>query len=97
MPSRPPTHRPNPTVRQPDVRPSAYRRGYDGRWRKARLAHLRDHPLCAECQKAGRLTPATVVDHVTPHRGDERLFWDSEGNWASLCKPCHDKKTGQGG
>jgi predicted ATPase len=25
---------------------------------------------------------ATVVDHVMPHRGDQRLFWD-EANWGA--------------
>ena len=40
----------------------------------------------------GRLVKATVVDHVTPHRGDKKLFWD-ESNWQALCKRCHDKKT----
>ena len=35
---------------------------------------------------------ATVVDHITPHRGDKKLFWD-EDNWQPLCKRCHDKKT----
>ena len=42
--------------------------------------------------KKGRAVTATVVDHITPHRGNPILFWD-EGNWQSLCKPCHDKKT----
>ena len=44
----------------------------------------------------GRLVPATVVDHVVPHRGDQRLFWD-ESNWAPACKPCHDAKTAREG
>lgn len=35
---------------------------------------------------------ATVVDHIVPHRGDDRLFWDEE-NWQALCKNCHDSKT----
>jgi len=48
-----------------------------------------------ECRSYERLTPATVVDHIIPHRGDERLFWD-ETNWQPLCKQCHDKKTGAG-
>jgi 5-methylcytosine-specific restriction protein A len=39
---------------------------------------------------------ATVVDHIVPHRGDQRLFWD-EANWAALCKPCHDAKTAREG
>ncbi|MEG0271410.1 MAG: HNH endonuclease signature motif containing protein, partial [Clostridia bacterium] len=67
----------------------------DSRWRKARTLYLRKHPLCAECRRNGVLTPATVVDHIVPHRGDERLFWD-EANWQPLCKTCHDQKTGKG-
>ena len=77
------------------MRGGANERGYGGRWRAARKLYLRKHPLCAECQRSGILTPATVVDHIIPHRGDERLFWD-EANWQPLCKPCHDYKTGMG-
>ena len=73
-------------------RASASVRGYDGRWKKARIRFLKAHPLCVECQKQGRLVRATVVDHITPHRGDAKLFWD-ESNWQSLCKSCHDHKT----
>ncbi|MEG0049160.1 MAG: HNH endonuclease signature motif containing protein [Clostridia bacterium] len=40
----------------------------------------------------GRLTFATVVDHIVPHRGDGELFWHKE-NWQPLCKDCHDWKT----
>lgn len=67
-------------------------RGYDSHWRKARNRYLKAHPLCEKCRKQGKLVRAAVVDHIVPHRGDERLFWD-ERNWQSLCKPCHDKKT----
>ncbi len=77
------------------VRGGADARGYDARWRRARKAFLERHPLCAECQREGKLTPATVVDHIVPHRGDQRLFWDKT-NWQPLCKDCHDKKTGGG-
>lgn len=66
-------------------------RGYNGQWQKT---YLREHPLCAECLKQGRYTQATVVDHIRPHRGDKALFWD-KSNWQSLCKPCHDRKTGR--
>jgi hypothetical protein len=44
------------------------------------------------CEAEGKLTPATVVDHIVPHRGDRRLFWDKT-NWQPLCKRCHDVKT----
>ena len=70
-------------------RPSAARRGYGPRWRRARAAFLAQHPLCAACRAQGRVVPATMVDHVVPHRGDQKLFWD-ERNWAPACKPCHD-------
>jgi 5-methylcytosine-specific restriction endonuclease McrA len=41
------------------------------------------------CRDKGRVTVATVVDHIIPHRGDQALFWDVS-NWQSLCKPHHD-------
>lgn len=75
-----------------DDRTGASDRGYDSRWRKARKQFLNAYPICKHCEKKGKITPATVVDHVTPHRGDQRLFWD-ESNWQPLCKKCHDRKT----
>lgn len=77
------------------LRGNAAERGYDSRWRAARKRFLRKHPLCVECMRQGKLTPATVVDHVIPHRGNQDLFWD-ENNWQPLCKGCHDEKTGSG-
>jgi 5-methylcytosine-specific restriction enzyme A len=73
-------------------RGSASERGYNGRWQKARATWLSRYPLCAECERSNRVAPASVVDHIVPHRGDQALFWDTE-NWQSLCKPCHDRKT----
>lgn len=71
---------------------SAYQRGYDSRWAKARKAYLTAHPLCVECLKSGTITPATDVDHIIPHKGDKTLFWD-EKNWQALCHECHSRKT----
>lgn len=76
---------------------------YGGRWAKVRLKYLSDHPLCVMCQGQGRITAATVVDHITPHRlkdalssGDpvqiakaQKLFWDTK-NYQSLCGPHHN-------
>jgi 5-methylcytosine-specific restriction enzyme A len=78
-------------------RSDAYRgnsteRGYGSRWQKNRLTYLQRHPLCAECEREGKLVLADVVDHVIPHKGDQSLFWDVS-NWQSLCKRCHDIKT----
>jgi len=64
-------------------------------WRVVRKIHLNNNPLCVECEKLHRVVLATVVDHITPHRGDQALF-DDQTNYQSLCKPCHDKKTARG-
>ncbi|HEM7186427.1 TPA: HNH endonuclease [Providencia rettgeri] len=76
---------------------------YGGRWAKVRLSFLNENPLCAMCKEQGRITAATVVDHITPHRlrdalasGDtewiakaQKLFWDKK-NFQSLCDPHHN-------
>ena len=77
------------------LRGGAAVRGYDAKWREARALFLRQHPLCVECLKENKITPATVVDHIVPHRGDQKLFWDQD-NWQPLCKDHHDIKTGHG-
>ncbi|MCI6795039.1 MAG: HNH endonuclease [Lachnospiraceae bacterium] len=78
----------------PEEARSALARGYGRRWQKASKAFLASQPLCEECLKRGRYAKATVVDHIVPHRGDPKLFWD-RNNWRALCKRCHDKKTGR--
>lgn len=57
-----------------------------------RPAQLLAEPWCRECAKRGLRTPATVVDHIRPHRGDPALFAD-RGNLQSLCERCHNRKT----
>src|SRR5260370_7768422 len=49
-------------------------------------------PLCRLCLEAGRVTPATVADHVTPHRGDFTAF--RLGELRSLCADCHNSLDG---
>ena len=72
-------------------------RGYGGKWQRARLAYLAKHPLCRMCEAQGKVTAANVVDHIVDHRGDMKLFWDSEGNWQPLCTPHHAEKTASEG
>lgn len=60
------------------------------RWRRIRLEQLTKHPICAFCERDGRIRLATICDHVEPHRGDMKLFW--HGARQSLCKPCHDRE-----
>jgi 5-methylcytosine-specific restriction protein A len=68
-------------------RPTAQQRGYDSKWRKESRAFLArpENRLCA-CG-CGRI--ADCVDHIIPHRGDRKLFWD-RANWQPLASsPCH--------
>ena len=74
-------------------RPSAVSRGYDQKWRRESKQFLQEHPLCRTCLEKDHIVEATVVDHVIPHRGDPKLFWDKR-NWSPSCKKCHDRKTG---
>lgn len=88
-----PKHKPEP--RQSRRRSSA---GYHSWYSKAiwtddlRPGQLLREPFCRVCAAKGIRTPATVVDHVVPFRGDWWLFVDP-GNHQSLCKYHHDQKT----
>ena len=85
--------RPCPKHGSTDNRPSASRRGYDRHWQAYRLGYLQANPLCIQCEKAGRLTPATDVDHIKPISGQQDdLFWDS-ANHQALCHAHHSRKT----
>lgn len=35
---------------------------------------------------------ASCTDHITPHHGDWKLFWERR-NHQSLCDGCHSRKT----
>ncbi|HVL67188.1 MAG TPA: HNH endonuclease [Vicinamibacterales bacterium] len=85
-------------------RGSAHERGYGSHWRKRSQAFLKRYRLCGDrpagrwpvgslCRAAGRVSVATVTDHVRPHKGDQDLFWDELGNWQALCRDCHNAKT----
>ncbi len=71
-----------------------YRAWYKtSRWRAIAKHQLAIEPLCATCLAAGRITAATVCDHVEPHRGDADKFWN--GPFQSLCDEapwrCHSR------
>ncbi|ORE90148.1 HNH endonuclease [Aurantimonas sp. 22II-16-19i] len=64
-------------------RPSSSERGYDRAWQRASAEYRRANPTCRRCG-----APATLVDHIEPHRGNMRLFWN-RANWQPLCTACH--------
>ncbi len=62
-------------------------------WRRLRGLKLKRCPVCEECLREGRITPAVIADHILPAREypEHRLSMD---NLQSLCRACHNKKHG---
>lgn len=72
-----------------------YSKSYDSfyhspEWQAVRRQVLdRDHYLCQVCKRAGRVTPATTVHHITPVRVDYSKRLDP-ANLETICKACHN-------
>jgi 5-methylcytosine-specific restriction endonuclease McrA len=60
---------------------------YDRHWQKYRERFLSVNPRCYYCGEK-----ATIVDHLVPHKGDEKLFKQLD-NHIPLCKSHHDTAT----
>lgn len=77
-------------ARNDSNRPTAAQRGYGSKWQresKAFLALPQNHYCACGC---GRV--ADMVDHIIPHRGNPKLFWD-RSNWQPLASsPCHSSR-----
>jgi hypothetical protein len=98
MPTAPPIHRAVEKREAWGKRPGVVERLLSGRpWRRVRDRVMqRDLYLCQTCQRKGRVTLATEVDHILPtaHGGTDR-----PDNLEAICKRCHGIKTaleGQG-
>jgi 5-methylcytosine-specific restriction protein A len=55
-----------------------------------RKRHFEQFPLCVECQRLGRITLATELDHIKALCNGGT---DTEDNRQGLCAECHDAKT----
>ena len=61
-------------------------------WRRLRAVQLQKQPLCVMCEQQGKITPASVCDHVD-------CMWPAtlegltRGPFQSLCKQCHSDKS----
>lgn len=100
MPTRPPSatgssqyHRRSSDRRRRAALP--YRKLYGtARWQRTAAHQLSIEPLCATCLAVGRITPATVCDHVDP---DSKLTTEGffAGPFQSLCDQepwrCHSR------
>lgn len=76
------------------VRDPASRKRYGRAWKRIRDAYMAAHPLCEECDLAGRITPATEVHHVIPLSNGGT---HSRDNLMALCKICHSTITARDG
>lgn len=71
-------------------KPTATKR-ITGRKLQAMRAELfRSQPLCAECERQGRVRLATQRDHIKPLAEGGA---DDGDNVQGLCEPCHDAKS----
>ena len=77
-----------------EARKTSTQRGYGYRWQRASAAWLLAHPIAVDWfgDHKGVIYAAEVVDHIIPHKGDMKLFWDPD-NWQGLTKTDHDRKT----
>ena len=54
-------------------RDPASNKRYGRAWKRIRDRYIKSHPLCEECEKQGKLTPAEEVHHILPlSRGGTR-------------------------
>lgn len=66
---------------------AAIDRMYDREWELYSRLFLQINPTCYACGNKSQ-----VVDHLTPHKGDEVLFKKTD-NHIQLCVKCHNTVT----
>ena len=71
-------------------KPTAAKRVTGRKLQRLRAELFARRPLCAECQRQGRVILATQRDHIVPL---EEGGQDHEDNVQGLCAPCHDTKS----
>ncbi|WP_184243798.1 HNH endonuclease [Novosphingobium chloroacetimidivorans] len=93
MPSRPPPLKQRPRAKAwATTRKSRQARGYGRAHELTREQVLREEPLCRPCAKQGRVTQATIADHIKPKAEGGT---DDRENYQGICHPCHVAKTAE--
>lgn len=83
--------RPRPGSFADRSRGTRHQRGYGSAWDALRKVVLqRDVGLCQPCRDAGRVTLATMVDHIKPRAEGGT---DDIDNLQAICRECHATKT----
>ena len=70
---------------------SAAQRGYGRQHRKLREQLLKQEPLCRMCSAKGRVTAATIADHIVPIAKGGAVH--DITNLQPVCAPCHQDKS----
>lgn len=69
-------------------------RRYGRAWKRVRDRYISGHPLCEECLKQNRITPAEEVHHILPlSQGGTH----DTANLMALCKSCHSRISAESG
>jgi 5-methylcytosine-specific restriction protein A len=71
--------------RDPDTR-----KRYGRAWKRIRDRYIAAHPLCEQCERNGRLTPAQEVHHIKPLAAGGT---HDAVNLMALCSSCHSGIT----
>lgn len=80
-------------LKRTDDRRPASQRGYGSRWTQLAKRHKKAFPLCQECEREGRSTPAQITDHKQPITGPNDPGLYDWSNLQSLCRRHHAIKT----
>jgi 5-methylcytosine-specific restriction protein A len=70
---------------------SAAQRGYGRQHQKLRALLLAQEPLCRPCRAKGKVTAATIADHIVPLAKGGAAH--DLANLQPVCAGCHDAKT----
>lgn len=86
--------KPKAQPKETDMRKLRQQAYNNTQWRKLREVYMHEQPICEECLKQGKITPAEDVHHIrSPFKGGE-INWSlllDHGNLMSVCKKCHQK------
>ena len=75
-------------------RDPAAKKRYGRTWKRIRDRYIAANPLCEQCKKNGKLTPAEEVHHIKPlSQGGS----NTDDNFMSLCKSCHSSISAESG
>lgn len=89
LPKKPKVERQDTDMR--NLRQKAYQ---NTKWRKMRDTYMHEHPICEECLKQGKVTPAEDIHHKRSPFQKGEVNWNlllDYNNLEAVCKDCHGR------